>query len=102
MAIASIDYELSHIRALMDRFLNLRLSKIPKTTYLAYSPGYSHPDRSLYEEFIERLASKFSAEVVRLPEPKLRPGYPKPPQALTPTMRLKYQLVLKLHRFGIF
>ena len=100
--IASIDYELSHIRSLMDRFLDCNLSRIPETTYLAYSPGYSHPDRTVFEEFIERLASKFSADVVRLPQPKLRPGYPTPPQALSSAQSLKYQFVLKLHRLGIY
>jgi len=100
--IASIEYELPYIRRLMESFLDRGFNTVPETTYLAYSPGYSHPDRRLFEEFLERLALKFSAEIKRLPQPKLRPGYPQPPQDLAPSLRLKNQLVLKLRRLGIY
>ncbi len=99
--LASIEYDLDHIRRLTDGVLSRDFPSIPETTYLVYSPGYSHPDRGLYEDFIERLADKLSADVVRLPQPRLRPGYPKPPQEVTGLARLKQEVVLRFHRAGI-
>lgn len=98
--LASIEYDLDHIQRLTEGLLR-RDFPIPDTTYLVYSPGYSHPDRDLYENFIERLADKLGADVVRLPLPKLRPGYPKPPQDVTGLARLKQEVVLRVHRAGI-
>jgi hypothetical protein len=75
-AIASIEYQPSHIRKLMDDFLNREFSVIPETTFLVFSPGYSHHDRNMFEEFAKRLKEKFSARIVRLPEPIRQPGSP--------------------------
>ena len=68
-AIASIEYQPSHIRKLMDDFLNKEFSVIPETTFLVISPGYSYRDRKMFEEFAARLEEKFSAHIVRLPKP---------------------------------
>jgi hypothetical protein len=99
--LASIDYDRSYARRVTEEFL-AREFAVPETTFVAYSPGYSDPDRSLYEAFVERLADKFSADVKRLPPPNLRPGFPKPPQDLGLTERLKHRLAIALHGIGIY
>jgi hypothetical protein len=72
--IASVEYQPSHIRRLMDDFLNREFPVIPETTFLVLSPGYSCADGNLFEEFATRLAAKFSAQIVRLPMPVPQSG----------------------------
>jgi hypothetical protein len=68
-ALASIYYQPSYIRKLMDNFLNREFVVIPETTFLVYSPGYSYQDRNMFERFAASLKEKFSARIVRLPKP---------------------------------
>jgi hypothetical protein len=96
-AIASINYDLPYIRKLMKGFLIRDFPVIPETTFVVYSPGYSNPDRALYEEFIESLAEKFLAQVQRLPLPGSKPEID---HRFIP--RLKHKLVEGLHRLNIY
>lgn len=99
--LASIDYADTYARCLIEGFLGRAFAVIPATTFLVYSPGYSNPDRALFEEFVERLSAKFAARVTRLPAPELPLGLPRPPQDLPYALRLKHRLVVGLHRVGV-
>ncbi|MCR9138487.1 MAG: hypothetical protein NXI27_20970 [Alphaproteobacteria bacterium] len=81
-AIASKEYDAAKIRHLIDSFLARQFSVIPDTTFLVFSPDYSIPDRQLFETFAQRLADKFSAEIVRLPRPTMAPASKMPPRSL--------------------
>ncbi len=80
-AIASVEYQPSHIRKLMDDFLSREFPVIPETTFLVFSPGYSYHDRNMFEEFATRLEEKFSANIVRLPKPIKQPESRPPDQS---------------------
>ena len=75
-AIASVEYQPFHARKLMDAFLNREFPVIPETTFLAFSPEYSIPDRAMFEEFVSRLKEKFSAHVASLPKATPPPESP--------------------------
>jgi hypothetical protein len=97
--IANIDYDPPRIEALMDRLLGGLEGEPPQTTYLAYSPGYSRPDRSLFDAFSEKLAHQLGARIKRLPP------WQGPPCATEPTglaASLERRLELALRRVGIF
>ncbi len=96
-ALGSKEYDLSRVRTLMESFLKRTFSAIPETTFVVFSPGYSHSERGLYEEFIERLASRFSATISRVPL-----AVPLPVHDLTTPEHLKIKLVQSLHRLGIY
>lgn len=68
---ASIDYSSRHRKELIETFYAKDFSNIPALTTLVYSPGYSDPDRSLFEDFTERLADCFQATVTHLPKQAL-------------------------------
>ena len=64
---ASVEFSKDKRLRLIAEFLERDLGAIPETTFLIYSPGYSDPDRSLYEDFAQKLAKKFGAKIHRLP-----------------------------------
>ena len=97
--LASIDYELAHIRKLTQGFLERDYACIPETTYLVYSPGYSHLDRSLFEDFLGRLAERFGAKVRRLPPPA---PIQEPGAVRRWAETAERRLVLAFHRLGIY
>lgn len=99
--LASIEYTREHSRRLVESFLARDWPVVPERMFVVESPGYSDPDPAFLEEFVERLAERFGAEVVRLPAPALPPGYPLPPQRLPLAGRLKHRLVIALHGLGI-
>jgi len=68
---ASVEYEADHRKELIEVFFARDFSHVPELTTLIYSPGYSDPDRSLFDEFAERLADRFSAGIIRLPKAPL-------------------------------
>lgn len=69
--LASIDYEPAYRDTLIKQFLAKDFGPGPELAFLIYSPGYSDPDRSLYERFAEELADKFGAQIVRVPHKEL-------------------------------
>ena len=69
--LASVEFEKDKRHRLISEFLERDLGAVPKTTFLIYSPGYSDPDKSLYEDFAKRLAKKFGAKIHRLPHQEL-------------------------------
>jgi len=71
-ALACTDYSLDYTKQLIDMFLDRDFSFIPETTFLVFSPDYSHPDRDLFEAFAEQLAAKFNADIKRLPMPEMK------------------------------
>lgn len=70
-ALASVEFDQAHKEALILQFLDRDLGAIPEIAFLTYSPGYSDPDRLLFEEFAQRLAHKFNATIARLPHAEL-------------------------------
>jgi len=56
---------------MISNFLSKPHKHTPELTFLVYSPGYSNPDRTLYDDFAKELAAKFKATVTRLPESEL-------------------------------
>lgn len=69
--LASVEYDPAYREALVAQFLAKDFGEGPELAFLVYSPGYSDPDRSLYEAFAEQLADKFNAHIVRLPQQEL-------------------------------
>lgn len=104
-AIASKEYEAPKIRHLTESFLARRFPVIPQTTFLVFSPDYSAPDRDLFEDFAQRLADKFSAEIVRLPQPGCAPASKMPPRSfpmrIAGTVRRHIPQSLKRAKRGI-
>ena len=66
---ASFDYPRASISERVESFLARRFDHVPEQTFVCYSPGYSHPTRQEYQEFVARLAARFNAEVVEIPSP---------------------------------
>jgi hypothetical protein len=97
--LAPIDYDLHRINALIDRFFEWNFKSTPPAVYLVYSPGYSHPDRRLFEAFLDALRRKFAADVVRLPAPAYPSEQARP---LRFRARLRDQGIITLHRMGIY
>ena len=69
--LASVDYDPAHRNTLIEQFLSKDFGEGSDLSFLIYSPGYSDPDRSLYEAFAERLSEKLNAQIVRLPRQAL-------------------------------
>lgn len=65
-AFASVEYDTMHREELIEAFFAKDFSHIPELTTLIYSPGYSDPDRSLFEAFTQQLADKFSADIIHI------------------------------------
>lgn len=65
-ALASPRWSRARAESLIDAFLDSDLAAV-ETVYLAYSPGYSLPDRGLFARFLERLAERLGAEVATCP-----------------------------------
>ncbi len=97
--LASINYAPSHTRRLLNEFLSWDFKDVPSSIYLAYSPGYSQPDRRLFEEFLQGLSLKFGADVQRLSASKIPKPDLRPPRL---RMRIATKAVLRLHRLGIY
>ncbi|MEM9279914.1 MAG: hypothetical protein AAGA76_15210 [Pseudomonadota bacterium] len=70
-ALASVEHPKEKREKLVSDFLSRDFQTIPELTFLIYSPGYSDPDRTLYNDFAKELASKFKAEINELPKTKL-------------------------------
>lgn len=66
-AFASVEYDETHREELIEAFFARDFSNVPELTTLIYSPGYSDPDRKLFDDFALRLADTFKAEIIRLP-----------------------------------
>ena len=64
---ACTDYDADSIQARVDRFWDTELSGTPAEIYVCESWNYVHPSHTLYEQFVERLADRFSAEITPLP-----------------------------------
>jgi hypothetical protein len=97
--LAPIGYDLGRIRTLLDQFFEWNFKSIPPVVYLVYSPGYSHPDRRLFEKFLQVLCSKFPCHVTRLPAPATPTEKREP---LRFRARLMSEAVITLHRMGIY
>jgi hypothetical protein len=67
--IAFADYDEGRIRRLMAEILERDFE--PQCIFIARSPNYCHPDKSLFEEFIVGLENKFRVRAVRLPALKV-------------------------------
>ncbi|MEL7430329.1 MAG: hypothetical protein AAFN43_10055, partial [Pseudomonadota bacterium] len=68
---ASVEYSAEHREELIETFFARDFTHVPELTTLIYSPGYSDPDRSLFEAFTQRLSETFKAEVIHLPAEEL-------------------------------
>lgn len=65
-AFASVEYDQQHREELIEAFFEKDFTHIPEITTLIYSPGYSDPDRSLFDAFTKQLADKFNANVIQI------------------------------------
>lgn len=70
-ALAPFQFSPEKQEKMISSFLSKNHKHTPELTFLVYSPGYSNPDRTLYEDFAKELAKKFSATITRLPESPL-------------------------------
>ncbi len=68
---ASVDYTAAHREKLLEQFFARDFTNVPELTTLVYSPGYSDPDRTLFEKFAERLADHLNANIIRVPDEPL-------------------------------
>jgi hypothetical protein len=101
-AIASVEYDTAHVRRLMELILGMEFPAVPESTYVMFSPGFSHPDRRLYDEFFERVSRKLGATVGQLPPAPMAPEETvaiRLHRALEP---LERRLVRGLHAVGIY
>jgi len=67
---ASKNYPPNTLDSRVETFLNMEFGCVPNHTSVCYSPRYSHPTRNQFEIFVQRLAEKFQATIVRLPVPE--------------------------------
>lgn len=65
-AFASVEYDAAHREELIEAFFAKDFMHIPELTTLIYSPGYSDPDRKLFETFTNQLADKFGADIIQI------------------------------------
>jgi hypothetical protein len=97
--IASVEYDLAKIRRLMQRVLDESGRVQPREVYLVYSAGYSHPDRSLFDEFLTALTERVDGRVEPLPAPG---GPPCPETTGSVLAALEKRVVLGLRRLGVY
>lgn len=64
---ASTVYPIESVQPRVDSFLSKDLRRVPEQTFVCYSPEYSHPTRSQFNQFVKTLAARFEAEVVTVP-----------------------------------
>lgn len=70
-ALVPFQFCLDKQEQMVSNFLSKNHDYTPELSFLVYSPGYSNPDRTLYEDFAKELAKKFGATITRLPESEL-------------------------------
>lgn len=70
-ALVPFQFSLEKQERMVSNFLSKQHKHAPELSFLVYSPGYSNPDRTLYEDFAKELAAKFKATITRLPESEL-------------------------------
>jgi hypothetical protein len=99
-ALASTEYDAAKAARLAREFLDRDLGAHPERSYLVYSRGYSHPDRSLFDRFAEQLAGKLGAEIRRLPPSSAEE--PARSAARRGAEAVERAVVLGLRRIGIY
>lgn len=70
-ALASVEFDDAYQNNLIEGFLSKDLKNTPPVTFLIYSPGYSNPDRTLFDDFAKELSKKFKAKITTLPQTEL-------------------------------
>ena len=99
-AVASVRYDAAKVSRLAGALLERVRARPPESAVLAFSPGYSHPDRSAGEEFAEKLARAIGAEAKPLPPTSGTPA------RIAPWRRageaIERTVVLGLRRIGIY
>jgi len=105
---AATEYPIDTVQRRVDSFLARNFNQSPRQIYLCYSPDYSHPTRTQFENFVDDLAKLFKAKVERLKtdsqQPAPKPIYKKVLPA--PLMRLArtlyYNINLQFRKRGIY
>lgn len=96
--IAHIDYDRNRICRIMTEFLGREFR--PKSIFVCRSPIYSHPDNSLFTEFITALETKFKTQAQYLP------AKDQPPRQASSLWRgyhgLEHRILLLMRKRGIF
>ncbi len=103
---ACLDYDVDSIQPRVDAFLSRDFVNVPDQTFVCHSPEYCHPTDQQFNRFVEELAKKFAADIVRVP----RPHKIESPSALkrmlgpiyTPVRNTYRTACLALHRRGIY
>ncbi len=66
-ALASELFSVDSIPGRVQEFMKKEMKRIPNQIFVCYSPDYSHPSREIFQAFIDDLAKKYHAQVVRIP-----------------------------------
>ena len=96
--IAFVDYDKNLIRALMAEILERNFQAL--SIFVCRSPEYSHPEKSLFAEFIAGLEEKFKLKAVYMPLKEHPP--------LTPSMswkiyhQIEYHILRLMRKRGIY
>lgn len=103
---AANEYAVESIQGRIDAFLAKDFVIIPDQTVVCYSPEYCHPTRAQFENFVDELANRFEAEVVKIPKSATKKSPSRIKSVLKPALQPARQLYhfasLALHRRGIF
>lgn len=96
--VASIHYDEVHSRRLMAAILDRTIQ--PESIFVARSPGYCHPDPTLFDAFVAGLEKKFKTEAVRLPFRKHPPVRSTGPWNIY--HQVEYRILRQMRRLGIY
>jgi len=98
--IAYADYDENHIRRLMTHILEFTFQ--PENIFVCSSPGYSHPDRTLFDAFITGLESKYNTRAIFLPSTPFSAIYPSASWAWRVYHLLEYHILRLMRKGGIY
>ncbi|KPK32839.1 MAG: hypothetical protein AMK70_10015 [Nitrospira bacterium SG8_35_1] len=96
--IAFKDYDREHIRTLMAKFSEIEFE--PQSIFVCRSPEYSHPDKALFDEFINGLEEKFKKQAKYLPLKQHPPLSPSMPWKIY--HNIEYHILRLMRRVGIY
>lgn len=96
--IAYVDYDENHIHHLMGQILERDF--LPEGIFVCHSLEYCHPEKKLFDEFIDGLENKFRTTAIRLPDNKHPPITPSLPWKIY--HQIEYRILRQMRRWGIY
>jgi hypothetical protein len=97
-AIANIEYGETKIRRLMSEFLNRELKV--GCVFVARSPDYCCPDRSLFEDFVSVLEKKLNVQAQRITYEQHSPAQPS--MAWNIYHQIEYRILRQMRKWGVY